>query len=33
MEIHEKHGFSHDFAKYKNLIITNACNYLNNVLL
>jgi hypothetical protein len=33
MEIHEKCGFSHDFAYYKNLIFTITCNYLNNVLL
>jgi hypothetical protein len=33
MEIHEKCGFSHDFAYYKNLIITNTCNYLDNALL
>jgi hypothetical protein len=33
MEIHEKGGFSHDFALYKNLIITKTRNYLNNVLL
>ncbi len=33
MVIHEKHGFSLDFAKYKNLIIMNTCKYLNNTLL
>jgi hypothetical protein len=33
MEVHEKCGFSHDFAELKKMIITNTCNYLNNTLL
>jgi hypothetical protein len=33
IEIHEKCGFSHDFAYYKNMIIMNTCNNLINALL